>query len=296
MRLTITNENRDAWLAMRRETVGASEAPAALGVSKYDTPLSLYLRKVGATPDSIEETDAMRFGTLLEPIVLDEYQRRTGRTIVERQAYYRGDTGRHFMSATLDGLTEDGIAVEAKTVGAFAAKDLGIEGSDEIPAPWLVQAHQQMILSGARRVDFAVLVGGQTFKSYQVDFHEGLAEAVEKRVANFWTHVLNRVPPRVTPGRDAEALSLLYRDLGPTIEADETLADLVATWEGLAQEARDLDRETKQHREAILEKLGQNSAAILPDGRVLKRSVSEVAAATIQRKAYSSVRLSVVKG
>lgn len=295
MRLTITKENRDQWLAMRRETVGASEAPAAMGISKFDTPLSLYLRKVGATPEA-EENEAMRFGTLLEPIVLDEYERRTGRKIVERQVYFRGDLACSFMSATLDGLTEDGIAVEAKTIGAYAAKDLGIEGTDEIPAPWLVQAHQQMMLSNVKRVDFAVLVGGQNFRTYHVDWTPRLAETVELKVGAFWAHVEKRIPPSLTPGRDGEALSLLYREMGPTIQADDELADLVATWEDLGAHSREAERQAKAYREMVLERLGQNSAAILPDGRILKRSVSEVAAATIQRKAYSSVRLSIVKG
>jgi predicted phage-related endonuclease len=74
--------DRAAWLERRRQTLGASDAAAALGLSPYCSPLQLYLRKIGSLPEQ-EETEAMRWGTLLEPLLAREYTRRTGLPLPE---------------------------------------------------------------------------------------------------------------------------------------------------------------------------------------------------------------------
>ena len=61
----ITHEQ---WLAARRKGVGGSDSAAVCGLSRYSSPLEVWLQKTGrkpATPDN----EAMQWGRLLEPIV-----------------------------------------------------------------------------------------------------------------------------------------------------------------------------------------------------------------------------------
>lgn len=55
------------WYAQRRKGIGASEIAAVMGISPWESPFSLYWRKVEGW--EVEETDRMRTGTLLEPAI-----------------------------------------------------------------------------------------------------------------------------------------------------------------------------------------------------------------------------------
>ena len=190
----VTPDREQAWLAERQRSVGASESATVLGIGR-DTPVQLWQRKLGLIPP-VEENDAMRWGKALEPLVLAEYERVTGRTVGWRQKFLR-HVRYPWMTATLDGRTDDaeGRLVEAKTSGIHMAEHWGEEGTDEIPEWHLIQVQHQMAVTGAAVADVAVLIGGQRWALYTVERSEPLIEVIERRVAQFWGCVNDRKPP-----------------------------------------------------------------------------------------------------
>jgi putative phage-type endonuclease len=77
MNKTDDDRERDEWLEQRRHGIGGSDAAAALGLSPWKTPLSLYLEKTGdARP--FRDNESMLWGRVLEPAIRAEYTRRTG--------------------------------------------------------------------------------------------------------------------------------------------------------------------------------------------------------------------------
>jgi putative phage-type endonuclease len=60
---------REQWLAARRAGIGASEIAAVLGISPWESPFSLYWRKVNGW--DYEPSDEMSAGTRLEPVIAD---------------------------------------------------------------------------------------------------------------------------------------------------------------------------------------------------------------------------------
>ena len=66
------------WLQVRRSGIGGSDAAAALGLSPWKSPLELWEEKAMGKTQPRQENDAMIFGRLLEPIVREEFVRRTG--------------------------------------------------------------------------------------------------------------------------------------------------------------------------------------------------------------------------
>lgn len=286
---TMTAAQRAAWLKDRLTGVGASEAAAALGVSPYDTPLSLYLRKVGLAGEPAE-SEAMRWGNRLEPLLAEAYEERTGRRIERSQVFLR-DAGRPCLLATLDGLDSAGEIVELKTIGTHAARGrLGDEGTDELPEHWLIQAHQQMVVAGADVVHFGVLVGGQEFRLYDVRRDDTLARAVADGVCRFWDrHVVPRVMPDPTSA-DAEVLSRVRPEPGREI----TLMDDGQFWaDAYAEASREAARWKEQLANAkahLLAAMGDAETARTIDGDVFVRKVVKVAERTVTTKAYSYVR------
>lgn len=254
--------SRADWLAARKRGLGASEVAAVLGLSPFESPLELYLRKTGQLDEPVE-TEAMRMGTLLEPVLEQLYTERTGRPIADRQVVLRDDTYGCPLLATLDALTADGSIVELKTTSAYNAGRIG-EG-EELPEHWLLQAHQQMLLAGVDIVDFGILIGGQKFEVRTVERNQDLIDAVLPKLAAFWRCVEDRTPPphqSITP----RLAAALHGDTGATVTASPELASLVAQYESLGRRAKELDDQRDEARSRILDALAGNTA-ILSDGR-----------------------------
>jgi putative phage-type endonuclease len=189
----------DDFAARRRTGLGGSDAAAALGVSPWRTPYDLWLEKTEPIALPAPPSEPMRWGTLLEPVIMQEYTRRTGRAVEAAP-----DMLRHpkysWMIGHLDGRVEDRI-LEVKT--ARDARGWGEPGSDEIPLHYLTQTHHYLVVSGAVAADVAVLIGGSDFRIYQVRADPDIAEALISAEAAFWKRIENRDPPPPVNPSDA---------------------------------------------------------------------------------------------
>lgn len=265
--------DRAEWLHNRQRGIGASEAAAVLRLSPYQTPLGLYLDKVGLAPP-VEETEAMRLGLLLEPVLAKLYTERTGRAISATQVF-RWHPERRHACATLDAVDDAGDLVEFKSIGAFAARGrIGDEDTDALPEHWLIQAQQQMAVFDAPRVRFGVLVGGQSFKTFTVDRDEDLAGIVLERVERFWTdHVEPRRPPEAS-GLDVGLLSRIRPEPGgPVVELPPELVLTAESYDGLGRQIKALEAHRDDRKARLLAAMGPAERAVLLGGWQLSRSV-----------------------
>jgi putative phage-type endonuclease len=174
----------------RREGLGASDAPAALGISPWKTPLTLFLEKLGQLPQQ-PTTLAMHIGKALEPIVLETFSLQTGMP-VRRQQQKIIDPANPWRWATLDGIA-NGAIVEAKT--SATAHDFGEEGTDEIPQPYIIQIQHQFAVTGFVLAYVPVLIAGRDFKLYQVERDDELIELITESEREFWGRVERQEPP-----------------------------------------------------------------------------------------------------
>jgi putative phage-type endonuclease len=229
--------SREQWLAERRQGIGGSDVAAILGLSRFRTAVDVWLDKRGMGEPQ-PETDAMRFGSLLEPVVIQEFTRRTGFE-VRRGLPIQKSEEHPFMLASLDGLIEDERAiVEAKT--ARTADGWGEDGSSEIPAYYHTQVAHYMAVTDAVLAYVPVLIGGQDFRIYTVDRDDAFVADLIEAEREFWEdHVLTGIPPVPTTAEDA--LRLWARDDGTSIEADDELAETVAKLKTLKAEIKNLE-------------------------------------------------------
>ena len=286
--------DRDAWLAERRNGLGASEAAAALGIDAYRSPLELWALKTGRIAPS-EPSEAMRLGLLLEPVLAGLYEGR-GSQRIERQQEFR----RHPdlpLFATLDAVNSDGVIVEFKTISERrASKELGADGSDEVPESWVVQAHQQMLVAGPEhdQVDFAVLVGGQHYREFSVCRSARLLDVMVPKLLGFWECVRSETPPPFM-NADPAVLAAIYAPTGEEIEGDDDLRALVDHYEKLGHDLK-ASGEARDHLKAELLARLQGRNAILPDGRRIRQSTVTTRAYTVAEKTYSQMRILKARG
>lgn len=251
-----------AQLAERRNGLGASEAAAAVGLSRWCSPLELYLRKLGEAPEQ-SETWPMRVGSALEPLVLAGFTAETGLSVSDQQRQFR-DPALPWRWATVDGIAADGALVEAKTSGSPAEW-----GDDEaaIPIEYACQVQHALAVTGLALAYVPVLIATRELRVYRVPRDEELIELLTEREREFWRRVETREPPAP---KTLEEMRLRWpRDDGSArVATPEVLAalldyrrarDEIARQESLADEAK----------ARVLAALGEAASLVDEQGRAL---------------------------
>lgn len=209
-----------AELEERRKYLGASEAPAALGLSPFFTQLELYQSKTGEG-EPIEETLPMQVGIALEPVTINWFERKMGLKVTDRQARVV-DERYSWRRATLDGRASNGWLVEAKASGQW--QNWGKE-VDAVPAPIIYQAMHQLACDvHAPGVYVPVILGQREYRCYEVERDRELIELLTEGEAAFMDRLRSCNPP---PPTTTEDLKLLYPvDTGVTVTATKYIEEV----------------------------------------------------------------------
>ena len=188
-------DERSDWLAWRREGIGASDAAAILGLSPWASPMTVWLDKTGQLPDR-EPSEAMAWGSILEGIIADEFERRTGLIVASRQLAVTHPE-HEWMRATLDGMVYARPGGQA--LGVLETKNTSRARDWESgPPPHVVsQVQHQLAVSGLPKAWVAVLIGGNELRWWEVARDERTITDLIDAEARFWVRVLDRTPPSV---------------------------------------------------------------------------------------------------
>ena len=203
-----TNEiSREEWLQLRKSGIGGSDAAAACGLSRWKSRLMLYLEKTSTDmPDN--DSEAMRWGRILEPVIRQEFSKRTGFTVQEVPFMFACKEY-PWMLANIDGLvTEpDGskALLEIKTASSFKAK----EWEDGLPQEYYLQVQHYLAVCDLPKAYVVVLIGGNDFRYFPVERDEDTIQMMIALEAEFWSFVEKREQPPVDD-QSADALAVLY--------------------------------------------------------------------------------------
>ena len=287
-----SSDNEVEWLASRMTGLGASEAAGVCGESQWDSPYAIWARKIGAVPDTGDEKECMRWGHLLEPVILHEYQRRTGRTVRPSGMLLRS-VAYPWALATLDGETRGDNEpwfhpLEIKTTNSYNAD----AWKDGPPRANYLQIQQQMLVTGAATATTACLIGGQRFVWADIERDEVAIAKIVARGTELWQHVIDRTPPEVD-GSEAtsEALSAMFS------AANDDVVSLAADLLDIADELEQEKAATKARKARIDElenrikaALGRATRGILPDGRGFTYGTTNRAGFFVQPTSFRVLR------
>lgn len=268
----LTTDPRAAWLAARRTGIGSTDAAVIAGATRWKSPLQLYAEKIGAVPESADETEAQRWGKLLEPLIADEYKRETSREVFDPGPYtIQRAMGMPWLISTIDRFVmapsdHDGAGVlELKTGSAFTRA----EWAEEPPLMYQVQVQHQLAVTGHQWGSIAVLLGGQAFLWTDVRRDDKFIAELLEQEAQFWWRVEHRKPP---PPDATRASRIALHALYPNAIVDELVkldADAM-TWDAEREAAK---RAIKQQEEIIegvdnrmRAAIGVHGGGVLPNG------------------------------
>lgn len=243
--------SRDKWLEARRKGIGGSDVAVIFGLSRYKSPIGLWLDKTGQIEPE-EAGEAAYWGTTLEEIVATEFTIRTGLKVRRRNAILQ-HPDHPFMLANVDRLIVGQKAgLECKTASEYL-KDQWED--DNVPDAYYLQCHHYMAVTGYPVWYIAVLIGGNKFKWAKIERNEEVIQRIIEGEAEFWDHVKNMtMPPADGSPACADALKNLY----PDSDGSQIVLDLEASaWIQAYEMADQGEKEAKIRKELAKNKLCQ---------------------------------------
>lgn len=223
------------WELERRNSIGASEVAAVLGLSKWQTPLSVYMSKMGSPNTFDPELSYVTHAS--EAVVhgwVEEFHPEWG--TLEPGFMARSAT-EPYLHASFDRILvePDGtrIPLQIKTGHQNAMKSW----DDGVPVEYQIQEQAEMFVYGADRARIVVMHGGRSFAWYDIARDdEFINQVMIPSTKEFWTdNVFAQIPPE--PLTSAEAQEVWVGDPELSIEGGEALYELWGAYGAMQAEA-----------------------------------------------------------
>lgn len=281
------------WHTWRNKGIGASDAAAACGASKYKSRYQLWLEKTGQS-NGRAMNERMQWGLWLEPVIGKAYCDRTGINLDATQLCCEHPQY-PWMRATIDAHC-NGKLVEFKAVGFETGRRLGEDGdSDSLPTEWLLQKQHQLAVADYEWGDVAVFLGHLLeLRIYPVQRNDELIATLIESESEFWESVQSKNAP--TPETIEDYIEWTKRSGGkgtriaiedPRIIKACNQYDEDAYWIADKKDNRDI------MKREILAALSGHEYGDLPDGRVIRAQVIEVQERVQTVKAHTQLRLTI---
>jgi len=184
--------SHDQWLDMRRRGIGGSDVAAICNMSRYRSPMNVYLDKLGEIP-SLEDNAKMKAGRMLEPIIADWFSEETGLKVWRRNAIYQHPE-HDFMLANIDReVMGENAGLEIKNTSEYCREDWS---GTQAPTEYILQCNHYMAVTGKEKWFICVLIGGWDLQWRVIERDEELIQNLVTVEREFWNkHVLAKVPP-----------------------------------------------------------------------------------------------------
>jgi len=272
-------QNREEWLILRRKGIGGSDIAGILGISPWQSPLDVWMDKTGRGDDKVE-TSAMKWGKILEDVVAREFAAETGYRVENLNRMIEHPGTPHFL-ANIDRLVSvDGkpaqvfgkiatdVLLECKTSNAFKVGEWGESGTDQVPEYYICQPMWYMAVTGAKLCHLAVLIGGNTFRRYEIKRDDEFIELIQRAADEFWSrNVMTDEPPPPDFSKDRKTLSKLYPGTnGETIKLPARAVEIKSSLDDIKDEIKRLEQQKEELTTEIHAMMGESSIGVLPDG------------------------------
>lgn len=257
--------DRSTWLAERRYAIGASDVPAILGVSPYQSEWDVWADKTGRLSEW-KGNEATRLGQHFEKSVLDVAQEKLG----ELRRNIRIVHDSLPVAATLDAQCVGSLRpVEAKTTGLAGPVygDWGDEGTDEVPQNYLVQVHAQLLCTQSDLAYLFALIPGRGVVQYEIARSDKLCDQLGTFLSAWWQkHVIEDVEP----SRDKATLEVvkrLKRSEGKEVAVSESIERSLDKLEKAKRVIKRATEIKERYESQMLAAMGDAEVATLPGGR-----------------------------
>ncbi len=258
-----TNMDKQTWLSLRNKGIGGSDAAAACGLSRWKSPMELWMEKTDQIEPK-EAGEAAYWGQVLEPIIREEFTRRTGVIVKPKKAILQHPF-HPFMLANVDGIAIEpnlgqGI-FEAKVTGLFNAK----EWDEKVPDEHYLQLQHYLAVTGFTFAYIATLIGGNTLRWHLVRRNDEDIDLLIQLENRFWGHVKQNIPPEINGSlASTQLLNRLYPHGKPqSIMLPSEALTLIEELEKARADKKAVEERENAAANKLKEMLGENSSGVV---------------------------------
>lgn len=226
------------WEQERRNSVGASEVAAVMGLSPYATALDVYKSKQGV--DRQFDPLLSFVGHQSEPIMHEWVERFSGLGLKLGPGVMARSVEYPWLHATFDRIADDGTKVQMKTAHQYT----GHKWDEGVPTDIRVQVQSEMLVSGDPRALVVVWIGGREFRHFWETRDERfIQEHLIPSVHMFWADLQKGIAP--APSTVAE-ISTDWHNSGEAMEAPEKLQERIEQRAFLLATAKEAEEDAKK--------------------------------------------------
>lgn len=214
------------------------------------------------------------------------------------------------LGATLDCLLDSGpatpenkIIIEAKTAGFSSdysdVSQWGEPDTDQVPPYVMIQVQHQMLVTWQKFVYVAAWIRGRGKLLYKIEADHELQAHIMTYARLAWRNfVVKGIIPEAGMD-DAQvvlaALSKVQRVPMKQIVATDSITNAIELYEKLSAARLATEKVEAQMKAVIIQRIGDATEALLPDGRIARVTTVNVKGGTYTRNPSQHVRLAVVE-
>lgn len=285
--------SREAWLAERTKSLGASDSGALLGITSHASRPSLWADKT-SPPMFSASTEAQEIKLAMEAPVLELYHKRYGGDLLRwPQTWLARSKAHPYLHATPDGLVLDH---ERKGWGCLQIKCWSefdrASWAEEPPLYVVVQCQQEMAVTGAEWAAVAVMFGTQALQRFIIERNERFIELLIREAQEFWAYVQSRIePPMDASPATKRALERLHpNDNGLSVLLPEDAGAMLTRRARLKSLAKKISDAVDGIDNQLRAWIGDCTYGITPDGQCASWKTQERKEYTVAATSFRTLR------
>jgi putative phage-type endonuclease len=293
----VTGITEAEWLELRKRGIGGSEVAGILGMSQYQSPLSIYMDKLDTNQtDESEENEFIEWGKTLEPIIRSKFPKKftkvTGIGIsVREEPHLLVSIENPFMLANIDGLCElesdykfsipmsDGTyeeysipagvvgGIEIKTGSGFTAKNWK---DNSLPDNYFLQTQHYMAVTGLSFF-FVVALIDKTLLWRYVPRDEEIIKVIIEAESKFWNEnvLAKNPPPPIGSDVDTAVLKAMYPQEWDAEPIDlNHMEDKRLRFKQIGEEIKILENEKETIKQEFMSAMKDKEIAYIGDKKI----------------------------
>jgi putative phage-type endonuclease len=209
------------WEAERRNSVGASEVAAVMGLSRFNTALDVYKHKQGI--DNQFDPVLAFIGHQSEPIMHAWVEQFSGVNVKLEPGFMARSTEARRLHASFDRVSYDPFTTwQFKTAHQYS----GHHWDEGIPTDIRVQVQAEMFVAGTQKAAVVVWIGGREFRLFWEPRDEQfIQQHMLPAVREFWPRVEAGDPP--APSTLGEVVEVYPTEPGTSVDLPENAFEVL---------------------------------------------------------------------
>ncbi|HLP97636.1 MAG TPA: YqaJ viral recombinase family protein [Sideroxyarcus sp.] len=252
----------EEWHELRAQGIGGSEVGTILGLNKWESAFTLWCKKTGRIEGNIPVSEAMEWGSRLEPVILDKWREEHVfvNCIEQPGTYCHPD--HPWMIANPDAIYTDPTG-DWKGIIEVKTAQFEDDWADGVPRHYEAQVQWYLQILGLEHAYVVALFHGNRYREFEVHANPLAQEAALDAASVFWACVVNDMQP------DFDGSMSTYqtvRTIHPDIEDGEVelgyLGEQYFTAKAAAEKA---EADVTYLKSAILREMGRAKRGLVND-------------------------------